>query len=92
MPEQVDNFPSGDGEVDRPIYKEPQTRSCTRNLMGANILIDQLFNIQESSLDIIPIPHESICDLILEFWYQQVFTVCMVCCDLAEAGTHSINC
>ena len=31
-----------------------------------------MFNIQESSFDIIPIPHESIHDLILEFWYQQV--------------------
>ena len=92
VPEQVDNFPSSDGEVDQPIYEGPQTRSRTRNLMKANILMDQMFNIQESSLDIIPIPHESIRDLILEFWYQQVFTVYMVCCDLAEAGTRSINC
>ena len=23
--EQVDNFPSGDGEVDQPVYKAPQT-------------------------------------------------------------------
>ena len=30
---------------------------------------------------------ESFKDLILEFWYQQVFTVYKVCCDLAEAGT-----
>ena len=92
MPEQVDNFPPSDGEVDQSIYEGPQTQSCTRNLMKANILMDQMFNIQESSLDIIPIPHESIHDLILEFWYQQVFTVYMVCCDLAEARTHSINC
>ena len=90
--EQVDNFPTSDGEVDQPIYKGPQTRSHTRNLMKANILMNQMFNIQESSSDIIPIPHESIHDLILEFWYQQVFTVYMVCCDLAEGGTHSINC
>ena len=37
-------------------------------------------------------PVESIRNLILQFWYQQVFTVYMVCCDLAEAGMHSINC
>ena len=92
VPEQVDNFPTGDGEVDQPIYKGPQTQSRTRNLMKANILMDQMFDIQESSSDIIPIPHESIRDLILEFWYQQVFTVHMVCCDLVEAGTRSINC
>ena len=90
--EQVDNFPTSDGEVDQPIYKGPQTRSRTRNLMKANILMNQMFNIQELSSDIIPIPHESIRDLILEFWYQQIFTVYMVCCDLAEAGTRSINC
>ena len=90
--EQVDNFSTSGDEVAQPIYKGPQTQSHTRNLMKANILMDQMFNIQESSSDIIPIPHESICDLILEFWYQQVFTEYMVCCDLAEAGTHSINC
>ena len=92
VPEQVDNFPSSDGDVDQPIYEGPQTRSRTRILMKANILMDQMFNIQESSLDIIPIRHESISDLILEFWYQQVFTVYMVCCDLAGVWTHSINC
>ena len=92
VPEQVDNFLSSDGEVDQPIYEGPQTQSHTRNLMRANILMDQMFNIQELSSDITSIPHESIHDLILEFWYQQVFTAYMVCCDLAEAGTCSINC
>ena len=90
--EQVDNFPTSGGEVAQPIYEGPQTQSHTRNLMKANILMDQMFNIQESSFDIIPILYESIRDLILEFWYQQVFTVYMVCCDLVEARTHSINC
>ena len=92
VPEQVGNFPTSDGEVDQPIYEGPQTRSCTRNLMKANILMDQMFDTQELLSNIIPIPHESVHDLILEFWYQQVFTVYMVCCDLVEAGTHSINC
>ena len=79
-------------QVDQPIYKGPQTQSHTRNLMKANILMDQMFNTQELSSGIIPIPYESICDLILEFWYQQVFTVYVVCCDLVEARTCSINC
>ena len=43
--EQVDNFPSSDGEVDQPIYEGPQTRSRTRNLIRANILMDQMFNV-----------------------------------------------
>ena len=92
VPEQVDNFPTSDGEVDQPIYEGPQTRSHTRNLMKANTLMDQMFDIQESSSNIIPNPHESIHDLILEFWYQQFFAVYIVCCDLVEAGTRPINC
>ena len=91
VPQQVDNFPASDGEIDQPIYEGPQTQNCTRNLMKDNILMDQMFDAHESS-DTLSNPHESIHDLILEFWYQQVFTVYMVCCDLAEAGTHSINC
>ena len=49
VPEQVANFPISDGEVDQPVYEGPQTRSCTRNLMKANILMDQLFDIEGSS-------------------------------------------
>ena len=68
--------------------------------MKANILMDQLFDINSSEIcdaidDIIELseePVESIRDLILQFWYQQAFTVYMICCDLAEAGTCSINC
>ena len=98
--EQVDNFPGSDDEVDQPVYERPQTRSHTRQLMKANTLMDQMFDIQTSEIcdditdmmDALNKPVESIKDLILEFWYQQVFTVYMVCCDLDAAGTHSINC
>ena len=89
---QVDNFPVSDGEVDQPAYKRPQTWSHSKKLMKANILMDQMFDIDQ-----LPIPEvvdnpESLRGLILKFWYQQVFTVYKVCCDMAEAGTHSINC
>ena len=50
VPEQVDNFPTSDGEVDQPAYKGPQTWSHTRNLMKANILMDQMFDVEESSI------------------------------------------
>ena len=50
VPEQVANFPISDGEVDQPIYEGPQTQSCTRNLMKANILMDQMFDIEGSSI------------------------------------------
>ena len=92
MPEQVDNFPTSDGEVDQPVYDGPQTQSHTRNLMKANILMDQMFDVDESPSNIVDIQSESIHDLILEFWYQQLFTVYMVCCDLVAARRCSINC
>ena len=98
--EQVGNFPSSDGKVDQPVYEGPQTQSHTRQLMKANTLMDQMFDIQTGEIcdDIVDIrdasnkPVESIRDLILEFWSQQFFIVYMVCCELVAAGTHSINC
>ena len=76
-PEQVDNFPTSDGEIDQPIYEGPQTWSHTRNLMKANILMDQMFETHKS-FDTISYPHESIHDLILKFWFQQVFKIYVV--------------
>ena len=91
---QVDNFPISDGEVDQPVYEGPQTWSCTNKLMKANILMDQMFDVDyvhlsetDNVVDSIP-STESLRDLILQFWYQQVFTVYMVCCDLAELLSH----
>ena len=89
---QVDNFPVSDGEVDQPVYEGPQTWSRSKKLMKTNILMDWMFEIDQ-----LPIPEvvdnpESLGDLILKSWYQQVFTVYKVCCDLAEARTHSISC
>ena len=98
--EQVDNFPTVDGEVDQPVYEGPQTWSHTRKLMKANLLMDKLFDLESGEIcddvsDVINFDEkssESIRDLILQFQYQQLFVVYMVCCDLAEAGTPSINC
>ena len=96
---QVDNFSNSDGEIDQPVYEGPQTQSCTRNLMKANVLMNNLFDVQSGAIcdEILEIlivndKPESLKDLILEFWYQQVFMLYCVCCDLAEAGTHSIYC
>ena len=97
---QVDNFSNDDGEVDQPVYEGPQTRSCTRNLMKANTIMANLFDIPSNEVcDEIPEVliveeelTESLKDLILEFWYKQVFTIYCVCCDLVEARTHSIYC
>ena len=97
---QVDNFSNGDVEVDQPVYEGPQTQSHTRKLMKANTLTANLFDIQSNEVcdeisEVLIVdeePTESLKDLILEFWYKQVFMFYCVCCDLAEAGTHSIYC
>ena len=98
---QVDNFSIDDGEVDQPVYEGPQTRSHTRKLMKANCLMANLFDIETGEIcddvsdAIVVVPKvndKSIRDLVLEFWYQQVFTFYCVCHDLAEAGAHSIYC
>ena len=97
---QVDNFSNGDGEVDQPVYEGPQTQSHTRKLMKANTLMANLFDIQSNEVcdeisEVLIVdeePTEPLKDLILVFWYKQIFTFYCVCCDLADAGTHSIYC
>ena len=96
--EQV-NFPIIDGEIDQPVYEGPQTRSHKKQLMKANVLMDQMFDIHSGEIcydnvDVVEMPKEPVesINLILQFWYQQAFTVYMVCCDLAEARMCSINC
>ena len=97
---QVDNFSNSDGEIDQPVCDGPQTWSHTSKLMKANFLMSNLFDVQlgeicDEILDVFIVddkPGESLKDLILEFWYQQIFTIYCVCCDVAEAGTHSIYC
>ena len=93
--EQVDNFPINDGEMDQPVHKGPLTQSHTRQLMKANTLMDQMFEICDditTVTDVSDDPVESFRDLILHFWYQQAFTAYEVCCNLVAARTHSINC
>ena len=71
--EQVDNFPIVDGEIDQPVYEGPQTQSHTKQLMKANVLMDQMFDISSGDIcdnidDFIELsdePIESIKDLIL---------------------------
>ena len=97
---QVGNFLIDDGEVDQPVYEGPQTWSHIRKLMKANCLIADLFDIKTGKIcddvsDVVVIPEvndKSIRDLVLEFWYKQVFMFYCVCCDVAEAGVHSIYC
>ena len=98
--DQVDNFSIYDGKVDQPVCEGPQTWSHTRKLAKANLLMNNLFDIESGNIcneitDIFVIEekhNESIRDLILKFWYKQLFTIYCVCCDLTEARTHSIYC
>ena len=45
--DQVDNS-SNDSEVDQPVYQGPQTWSRTRKLLKANLLMDQLFDLENN--------------------------------------------
>ena len=74
--DQVDNFPPIDGEVGQPIYKGPQTWSCTKKLVKVNLLMNQLFDVNTGEIcddndDIVDFDEhpgqESIRDLILHF-------------------------
>ena len=97
---QVDNVSNSDGEVDQPVYEGPQTQSHTSKLMKANLLMNNLFDVHSGEIcdeisDVFIMDdksRESLKDLILEFWYQQLSMIYCVCCDLAEARTHSIYC
>ena len=69
--------------------------------MKVNCLMADLFNIKTGKIfddvsDVIvvvsKVNNKSIRDLVLEFWYKQVFTFYCVCYDLAEARAHSIYC
>ena len=96
---QVDNFSNSDDEVDQSVYEGPQTRSHTSKLMKANLLINNLFDVQSGEIcdeisDVFIVddkPGESLKDLILEFWYQQIFMIYCVCCDLAISQTFQMN-
>ena len=70
---QVDNFPVSDGEVDQPVYEGPQTQSHSKRLMKTNILMDQMFDIDQILVSEVVANLELFKDLILEFWYQQFF-------------------
>ena len=81
---QVDNFSTYDGEVEQPIHEGPQTRSRTRKLMKANCLIANLFDIGTDKIcddvsEIVTVhDFKSVRDLILDFWYKQVFMIVSV--------------
>ena len=47
--EQVDNFPN-EGEVEQPVYEGPQTQSHTKQLLKANVSMDQLFDINSGGI------------------------------------------
>ena len=98
---QVGNFSIDDGEIDQPVYEGPQTQSHTGKLMKTNCFMADLFDIKTGKIcddvsDVIvvvpKVNDKSIRDLVLEFWYKQVFTFYCVCHDLVEARAHSIYC
>ena len=47
---QVDNFSNSVGEIDQPVYEGPQTWSHTKNLIKANVLMNNLFDVQSGEI------------------------------------------
>ena len=68
--------------------------------MKANTIMANVFDIQPNEVcdeisEVLVVEEEltePLKDLILEFWYKQVFTFYCVCCDLVKARIHSIYC
>ena len=62
---KVDNFPIVDGNIDQPVYEGPQTWSHTKQLMKANVLMDQMFDIHlgeicDDIIDVVEMPEEPV--------------------------------
>ena len=85
-PEQIqDNVHMSDLE-DQPVYKGPQTQSCTKALMKANLIMNEYFQIDEMfPLATLIVRREPINSLIGHFLYLQAACVYNWFYDLVDA-------
>ena len=88
-PEQIqDDVPSSDLD-DQPIYQGPQTRSQTKALMKANLVMNECFDIDETfQPERATTCREPLCSLIVQFLFLQATCVYNLVCDLFETGAH----
>ena len=85
-PEQI----QGDAEMsdleDQPVYQGPQTRSGTKALMKANLIMNKCFktdNAFEPSHE-----KETLSSLVNQFLFLQVACIYNFICDVIETGAH----
>ena len=85
-PEQIqDDFQMSDLE-DQPAYKGPQTRSHTKALMKANLIMNECFQVDEMFLLVmLTARREQISPLVGHFLYLQAACVYNWFYDLVEA-------
>ena len=74
---------------DQPIHPGPQTRSHTKALMKANLLMNKCFQVDETFSPAIPIAErEPISSLIIHFLYLQAACVYNWFYDLVDTRAH----
>ena len=74
---------------DQPVYEGPQTRSCTKALMKANLIMNEYFQTDETFSAAMSIARsELISSLIGQFLYLQAACVYNWFYDLVDAGAH----
>ena len=85
-PEQI----QGDVEIsdleDQPVYQGPQTRSHTKALMKANLIMNECFendNTFEPSHE-----KETLSSLVNQFLFLQAACIYNFICDVIETGAH----
>ena len=81
-PEQI----QGDAEMsdleDQPIYQGPQTRSRTKALMKANLIMNECFETEPRH------GKETLSSLVNQFFFLQAACIYNFICDMIKTGAH----
>ena len=87
--EQIQDDVTMSDLVDQPVYQGPQTQSCTKALMKANLVMNECFQVNETFQ---PAPRttckESMSSLINQFLFLQASCAYNFVCDLIETRAH----
>ena len=71
---------------DQPVYQGPQTRSHTKALMKANLIMNEHFQVDDTFQ--LASETESISALISQFLFLEASCIYNFVCDLIESGVH----
>ena len=71
---------------DQPVYQGPQTWSCTKALMKANLIMNECFQVSDTFQ--LASETESISALISQFLFLEASCIYNFVCDLIESGAY----